>query len=459
MNGFGAQLSGITPQQKWLRINQLMRDDRIAVLALQETHLTEQRARDLETLFESSLQIHISPDEESPTAARGVAIVLNKKLIRCELTTCATIIPGRAMEIVIPWGSEDNLHILAVYAPNRPAENRDFWTSIHQKYEDRRHSPDLLLGDMNFVESALDRVPMHSDQSDTVTAARTFFRRHNLIDGWRLTHGEDKDFSFHQRATGSLSRIDRAYIAKPLSRMSNEWTIDITGIPTDHKLISLTLSHYNAPFVGNGRWSIPHLLLQDKIFIEEAQNLGRACQRRLDDMERDGVSFAPQKALIQYKDDLLAMARRRAKSAKPKLVKKRDAIKAAIHQAKRDQSQIHENEISQDITALEDELANIESRLFENKRQAVMAHDFLEGETISKYWSRVNAPPKQDSTIYELETDGSGEGHSVYTRNSTVMANVACEFYDNLQHDPFPPSYTFTISVPYTFPRLLPRHT
>ena len=114
MKGFGALSAGMTPHQKWLRINQLMRDEHIAILALQETHLDETRETDVSTLFESSLRIMNTADRDNPTAAKGTAIVLNKRLISHGDATSEELIPGRAIEATVQWGQQDRLRILAI---------------------------------------------------------------------------------------------------------------------------------------------------------------------------------------------------------------------------------------------------------------------------------------------------------------------------------------------------------
>jgi hypothetical protein len=65
--------------EKWYHLNQLMRDNKIGILALQKAHLTEQHTDHLYNLFHKRIKIFYSSDPNTPNA-KGVAIVLNKEL-------------------------------------------------------------------------------------------------------------------------------------------------------------------------------------------------------------------------------------------------------------------------------------------------------------------------------------------------------------------------------------------
>jgi hypothetical protein len=68
---------GLTSSRdKWNNVNQLMRDGRIGILALQETHITEDEVKSLEERF-THLTIKVSPHLTHPKLREGVAIVLN----------------------------------------------------------------------------------------------------------------------------------------------------------------------------------------------------------------------------------------------------------------------------------------------------------------------------------------------------------------------------------------------
>ncbi|KIJ47341.1 hypothetical protein M422DRAFT_249194 [Sphaerobolus stellatus SS14] len=64
-------------EQKWQDINGLMREDRIAILTAQETHINNDRLSRLQSQFERQLLIKNSADPATLNG-KGVAIILNK---------------------------------------------------------------------------------------------------------------------------------------------------------------------------------------------------------------------------------------------------------------------------------------------------------------------------------------------------------------------------------------------
>ena len=98
-----------------------------------------------------------SPDPDRPTAARGVATVLNRELIDTSGAQMTTLIPGRATLTTVHWHAGRKLTLLNVYAPNTPAENETFWETLANKLETSNHrKPDIVLGDFNLVEESID---------------------------------------------------------------------------------------------------------------------------------------------------------------------------------------------------------------------------------------------------------------------------------------------------------------
>ena len=89
-------------QEKWAHINQIMRDKKIAILAVQESHLDEMAVNNLNSLFHLRLRVWNSEDPLHPSAGKGVALVLNKGLTWWGEAIISNIIPGRGPPNVSP---------------------------------------------------------------------------------------------------------------------------------------------------------------------------------------------------------------------------------------------------------------------------------------------------------------------------------------------------------------------
>ncbi|KAK7689739.1 hypothetical protein QCA50_006378 [Cerrena zonata] len=189
MRGAGTN-APLHPNNKWSAINFMLKDKRLGVLALQEMHLTEQLTANLHNLYGKRMQIFQSANPTAPTQRAGVAIVINKELANVKGATSSEIVP-------------------AVYALNDPSKNRCFWEGITQRWDELNLAPpDVVLGDFNLVDEAIDRLPAHADDPDAVAELADIKNHFGVIDGWQSTFPETRDYSFIQEATGSHSRID-----------------------------------------------------------------------------------------------------------------------------------------------------------------------------------------------------------------------------------------------------------
>lgn len=190
---------------KWQHMNQLLRDKKIGILAIQETHISNERIEQLHKQFSQRVHILNSRDPEHPNA-KGVAFILNKQLTAWKEATCQVIIPGRALLLTIPWHGASNLNVLAVYAPNSPYENAEFWNNITINFcENNYPPPDIMLGDYNLVEESIDRLPAHTDNERAASSLADLKSFFHLCDGWRQQNPTDLAYTFLQKATGVQS--------------------------------------------------------------------------------------------------------------------------------------------------------------------------------------------------------------------------------------------------------------
>ncbi|KNZ72333.1 hypothetical protein J132_04023 [Termitomyces sp. J132] len=120
-------------QMKWKEMCQLMREQKIDVLATQETHLDKDKVKELNKLFERQIHIIMSLDTNRPNVM-GVAFIINKKLANWQEIKHCVLDPGRAIVIEIPWYNDKTLSCLNVYALNDPSKNKTFWNKIKSNW-------------------------------------------------------------------------------------------------------------------------------------------------------------------------------------------------------------------------------------------------------------------------------------------------------------------------------------
>ncbi|EJD38136.1 hypothetical protein AURDEDRAFT_129016 [Auricularia subglabra TFB-10046 SS5] len=115
MNGRGASRVSFSGS-KWPEVNATIREHRLAVLVLQETHLNDSHLADIKRLYP---RLHVrNSAHAAATSNAGIAIVLNKDHI-ADAENCESweVIPGRGLVLRLEW-KDQVLFILGVYGYN-----------------------------------------------------------------------------------------------------------------------------------------------------------------------------------------------------------------------------------------------------------------------------------------------------------------------------------------------------
>jgi ribonuclease HI/exonuclease III len=440
MKGYHAAdpLNPGTKLNKWNHINQIMRDEGLAVLVLQETHLTEDRKDELERLF-PKLLILASYDHENPSGRAGIAVVIHKDKMLTEEITVNEIRRGRAMMVQTKWhSSEQNLTILAVYAPNDGAESENFFIEIKNFLETNNQlgSPDVMLGDFNVVENAIDRLPMHSDREKTVEALEAITDKYNLLDGWRKTYPTTKDYSFMQSSTDSRSRIDRIYVLKKIMEDARQWRIDMAGIPTDHMLVSAQIAHHENPDIGPGRWTMKFSSIRNQKATAYAKKEGLKAAQEIEDLRVTGRSAErnPQTIWYEYKVRVAAKMKKLDREERCILDTKIRTARSELHKAQNSRS-LTEEERRVKAGELTRKLEELVRTKHTKRRDNLATKSWVDGEIMTKEFARRGKGSKPRDNIKALKKEGGTEQKSLYEKCSWKMADMAREYHDKLQDD------------------------
>ncbi|KAG2748718.1 hypothetical protein P692DRAFT_20700967, partial [Suillus brevipes Sb2] len=83
---------------------------------------------------------------------------------------------------------------------------------------------------------------------------------------------------------------------------------------------------------------------------------------------------------------------------------------------------------------IENELNHLEKKKFKDSQLHSQANWALRGETISKYWSKINSPKKPRDIIHSLRKPNSNR----LANRSDEMAEIARQHHESLQQDTLP---------------------
>ncbi|KAF6756682.1 Endonuclease/exonuclease/phosphatase, partial [Ephemerocybe angulata] len=427
-------------RDKWTSVSSLLREESISILALQETHISDADRREIEKLYKR-MRIFSSADPNNATTRGGVALVLNTHKTNWQNAEDTVLIPGRAILVTLEWGNKTKLRVLAVYAPSGNDEaNKDFWEVLEKRLKKDKIKIDVLLGDLNMVDSGLDRLPARADNAAVVDSFLSMTLSQHIHDGWRLANPTKLDYTFRSSPRGdgttSHSRIDRIYIKEELVDQSDEWRIMVTGLRTDHFMVSTYITTDETPFVGKGRSTIPEFLTDYKEVRLSFMNMAKATSSAILDLsnrpetrtETHNVQTLWKGLKVSLLDEAQDSAKKRSTKL-DKLIKKWEKRRKVILRVAEEDL---ENEEVLRLDEVEEELRDLRAARILRKSMALAAKHHVLGETGTKYDYILHREHKPRDTIYALRKPGSGPPQ--YEKTTNGMVDIATTHHEGLQN-------------------------
>ena len=419
-------------REKWFEINGILNKNKIAILAIQESHLTEELAENIKSTFATKMALFYSQLPKSNNAA-GVAIAINKGLINTDNIIHTPIIPGRAILITIPWHGDRPIKILNVYAPNETNANERFWDDLNKIFMMKPHlKPDTLLGDFNLVKDSLDRLPCHHDNPAAVAALGNLKFNLDLVDRWRNTNPDQLEYTHQHIPNASQGRIDRIYTTREMLRTTAEWSIHLSTLETNHWLASMKISTPDAPLIGKGHWQIPLYILENEKILDEIEQI---CKTTVDQITairyRRTATANPQTIFAKLKKDIVEKCHKHTRVIHPTITTKIAKLKLRMNNINNDPLITEEDKMLESIV-VKTEMLELERVLFESNSIYAKTKNLVHTETICRDWIRSNKAKKLHNTIYSIFNPLSTD-HTP-THDSMEMAKKAKDYHETLQH-------------------------
>jgi len=272
---------------KWSTIHSTVRNEHIAILALQETHLDDDRLNDINRCFGRNFEITNTGMSGNPRTTAGVAIILNKAMIAPTSVKTYVLKQGRALVMRIKWADAGDLTILNIYAPNERRQHPTFWAELEEERIDQRMpKPDLILGDFNVTEDGIDRSPPQENERAATDALRNIRLSWGVQDQWRHDNPSERLFTHKHLNNGKheYARLDRIYSKRELANKLFDWKAKPSLVPTDHWLVAVKFAPKDAPLIGGGRWTWPLNARHDDPLIEKIIKKGIQAQIEIEEI-------------------------------------------------------------------------------------------------------------------------------------------------------------------------------
>ncbi|KAG1801805.1 Endonuclease/exonuclease/phosphatase, partial [Suillus variegatus] len=330
-----------SPVSKWTTVNQTMRDQKIGILCLQETHLADEHLTQVEMLFSRQLAILNSSDPLWPGSSASIMFVMNKELTNTTNATMEVLIPGRVAVLKLDWHNDETIRILNIYVPNNANKHRTFWDTIKSEWERKNIGAlDFMMGDFNLTKNPIDHAPVRLDNETVIEALRDLKSILNMHDEWRNKKPHQRMFTFNSNHQ-SLSRLDRIYISERHTASMLDWNSNVSQIPTDHHIVSVRFAPPYLPHIGRGRWSWPVGLMMDKDLIKRIINIGMDAQREIDGIEHRSNTANPQQIWKLFKNKITSAAKETSKQHLARINQLDHAIASWKDQSQKTITQVH----------------------------------------------------------------------------------------------------------------------
>ncbi|KIJ32272.1 hypothetical protein M422DRAFT_265937 [Sphaerobolus stellatus SS14] len=185
-------------------------------------------------------------------------------------------------------------------------DSRDLHSTTNTQPTHRQ--PKKARGDFNVVEDSLDRQPPRADPPAPVTALKEFKALSLLRDGWQQTYPTKTFFTWTHGSTES--RLDHIYMQQALIKYSTDWDISPAPFQTDHDVVLCRVLNPEEPYIGKGRWAIPHMVIENKEFIQKVVDEGMKLQGIL----QTSADYRPslQAAFATFKKGIIRIAKQYA---------------------------------------------------------------------------------------------------------------------------------------------------
>ena len=417
-------------KDKWPKLVSLIRSKGVAIAGLQESHLNEEETINLNDRFQKVVVIN----NGYSTSKEGIAFVLNKELVNGMKWKHTVIINGRASRLEIETEKDRGINIVLVYAPNNESDKIAFWKLLKVKLQNIGEMENvIMMGDFNSVENALDRYPHREDDERVKDAWKVIRNKFKLIDGWRLHNPIRKDYTFMQKATKSMSRIDRIYMDSGIYVYGYNWDHVETAI-SDHNMVVADVLKAKLPFIGKGVWRMYQDDISNSVTMKRISKLLKATNEKMMEVKEKGVGESMQRLWVSAKKEIKAITREERKVKLKQLSKEKSNLRRCIEKRMEKLT----GEINETNLKYQEEIVELKTRLMVKTRNdltkmqlATRARYREKGEKCTKYWFKLNKERLEENTILALIN-----GKNKMERDTKGMGEIAVKHHEKLQARP-----------------------
>ena len=203
--------------------------------------------------------------------SKGVVILVKKDL---PINVIDSFSKGDGRAVAFRFSHDEQVYFcINVYAPAKNVQKEPFYVSLYKWVKLHKVHGDIMIagGDWNCVQNKkLDT----SGISYAYLPKRNFIKfqkKNNLIDVWRKSFPDRRQFTWRQLSLNIYSRLDYWLVTK--AHFPYIYSLDIKPVlKCDHNAVSMKLKITHKKR-GNGFWKINNSLLKDDVYKENIRNI------------------------------------------------------------------------------------------------------------------------------------------------------------------------------------------
>jgi len=416
---------------KYKDLTTLIRKNKIAILALQESRLNESEKTKIELMCP---KIEVISNSES-TAKEGIAFVINKDQMKDRKLEHKILIKNRMSRLTVKWNEEITIDVVNIYAPNNEKEKIIFFKKANHIIKKLKNKENMIImGDFNSVEDKLDRLPMTKDDNKVITELQELTGNNKMIDGWRNVNPESKEYTY-ESTTGSLARIDRIYIKEAKIKNFSNWITITSANISDHDIVTVEIQKLNTPYIGKGLWKMDVNVLEETNFKKRITKLLIELEDKLTNLkEKNEKNKEPQRLWYETKENIRIIAKEVTKQKKKEQNKKKENITKEIkrlkNQINKETTTTEKERLTEEIRYNKHVLAEYEKDNIKRAQQAAKKSFHVLGESCSKWYFNLNKERKEKEYITKLINK---EGKTL--TKTEDMVRTASEHHKELQKE------------------------
>lgn len=419
---------GLADTQKRRDVFHYLRSKAFSIYLLQDTH------------FDSKLEKYICSERgyecyfaSHSSRSRGVAVLFNNNF-EFKVKKIIKDISGNFILLLVKMMEEDFL-IVNVYGPNR--DDPDFYIQLEGKIRNIGAENLIMGGDWNLVPNfSLDCFKYkHDNNIKAREQVEHMMINLDVTDIWRDLNPELRRFTWRRSNPVQQSRLDFFLVSDLLSADILDADI-LPGYRTDHSLIVLSLGS-NKEEKHFSLWKFNSLLLKDKIYLEEVNQLILSVKEEYAVLPyaRENIEqIADSELQLTISDQLFLdtlLMKIRAKTISYASIKKRERLKLEDMLQKKlgilEQKLLLTEEEKEELENAKLELVNLREIKMKGVMLRSRARWVAEGEKITKYFCSLEKRNYTSKQILKLtKSDG------LITTDSKEIAQEVNKFYEGL---------------------------